>query len=103
MTIATIAMYISGAIPPVGFGAVVGEAVALGVAEGAVVGAIVGVAVTAGVADWYSSTPTAVSACEGQKAFEPAKVAMTVYLPGTSGFHMKLYMPFESVVVPPMS
>ncbi len=103
ITAAAIATYTSTESPPVGLGALVGEAVVVGVVGGGVIGALVGVSVTAGDAVGASSTPTAVCACEGQKAFEPAKVAMTVYLPGTRGFHMRLYMPFASVVVCPTS
>ena len=49
-----------------------------------------------------SSTATAVSACDGQYDSDPWKLAITVYLPGISGVHCKLYNPFASLVVAPM-
>jgi len=50
-----------------------------------------------------ASAPIAVWAYEAKYAPEPAKVAMTVYLPGMSGVHCKLYWPLVSVVAVPIS
>jgi hypothetical protein len=49
-----------------------------------------------------SVTPMAVSVLELKYDSEPLNVAMIVYLPGTSGVNMKLYMPFAPLVVLPI-
>ncbi len=49
-----------------------------------------------------SETVNAVLDCDGQYPCEPAKVAMTVKVPGMSGCQLRLKNPFSSVVVSPM-
>jgi hypothetical protein len=61
---------------------------------------IAGCGVAVGAA---GSTANAALACDGQYDSEPAKVAMTVYLPSMSGLYCKLNAPLESKVTTPMS
>lgn len=52
--------------------------------------------------DAASETPKAASEYDGQYDSVPPKLAMTVYFPGISGCHRKLYLPLWSVVAVPM-
>ena len=61
-----------------------------------------GVGVDVGVAAWGVSNSMDVSAVELKYELDPPNVAVTVYVPGTSGMKAYEYFPFMLLVVVPI-